>query len=137
MQSVKVALRTKALATPSLVSELGGSYFYHRNPDKPISKILTSEDVALVTFWLVAGSPDEEVPRADEVYQMDIWSKTAAKNDEVADILIATFNQKPLTITGRRLGRIVHIAPVIEMYEPDTEIHHKAIQFRITSYPTS
>lgn len=136
MQSVKTALRTKALATPALITALGGNHFYQTRPAKPIGEVLTDGTKALVTLWLVAGTPDEEVPRSVEVYQMDVWSKSADKNDAVAELLVSTFDKAPLTITGRRLGWIVHIAPVLEMYEPDTEIHHKVIQFRITSYPS-
>lgn len=138
MQAVKEALRTKALATASLITALGGQYFYHRHPNKDIGAVLADSSKALVTFWLVAGSPDDEgLPRMDELYQFDIWSKSAEKNDAVAEILIATFDQKALAITGRRLGRIVFVAPVIEMFETDTEIHHMAIQFRIITYPSA
>lgn len=137
MLAVKNALRTKAVATAALTTALGGTYFYHRAPNKPLRDILIDSTKAVVTFWLVAGTPDEDVPRSSELYQIDIWSKTAEKNDAVADILISTFDKQPLTIVGRRLGRIVHVAPVIEMYEPDTEIHHKAIQFRIITYPSA
>jgi hypothetical protein len=137
MQSVKQSLRARAIADATLVAALGGQYFYHRNPATSLSQLLTDATKAVVTYWLVVGTPDEELPRSDELYQMDIWSKTADKNDAVAELLVARFDQKPLAMTGRRLGRIVHVAPVLEFYEPETELHHKAIQFRIISYAAS
>lgn len=144
MLAVKNALRAKAIATATLVNALGGQHFYHRAPAKPINEILTDSTKALITYNLVSGIPDEYVPRSDELYDIHVWSTSADKNDAVAEILIATFDKQPLAMTGRRLGRVIHVGPVQEFYEADSEvaataatvIHHKVIPFRIITYPT-
>jgi hypothetical protein len=137
MQAVKQALRTKAIATASLVTALGGQHFYHRAPDKPIDTMLTDGATAICTYNLVSGVPDEDVPRSEELYDIHVWSRSADKNDAVGEIVISTFDRQALTMTGRRLGRIVHVGPVQEFYEADIRVHHKVIPFRIITYPSA
>jgi len=88
------------------------------------------------------GRTDKELPQANELYQFDVWSRSENLNDAIAERLVAILDPddpplgwSSISIEGRRLGELNLEPPAQELYEDDMQLHHKALQFRVISYP--
>lgn len=126
MKSVKTAIAAKALANANLTTLWGGNNFFQHHPRH--TSVLPRS-----TFHLVTGTEDPEAPFADQIYQIDTWSKSTDLNDDIAAEIRATFHDQPMTITGRRL---TFMQLFLETETEEEEIHHKVQQIRVTTLPT-
>lgn len=128
MKSVKTAIANKALANAGLVTLWGGNNFFQHHPQH--ASILPR-----TTLRLITGTEDTEAPFADEIYQLDTYSKSSDLNDDIAVQIRATFHDQPMTITARTLT-FMQLFLETEIYEEDIQVHHKIQQIRVTTLPT-
>lgn len=129
MQAIKEALYQKAIANDPIVTLLGGPRISYRNPKHTV-------ELPSVTYFEVYDGGDVEIPRAEGLYQFDVWARTAGEAEAVSVAIRDAFHRQGLEPVGRRVTEILWEPPIREFDEFDTDtIFHRVVQFRVISYP--
>jgi hypothetical protein len=144
MQEVINAFVARANADATLIDadHLDGLHFYsQRGPDVEVNDLK-----AWCEIWTVVVVPDGDLPVVSEVYQIDTYSATPPRASRVAKRLREMFHWDQDTpgsgllpgLQGRTLAEPVtaETSPgdQLDLEQPRT-LHHRPLQFRVTTYP--
>jgi len=127
MKSIKTAIGAKLSATTALTTLLGGSNIYQSNGWQ--GEVPTTGGA--VTFGLVLSLQAPDVPLRTEVYDVSCWAYTASGVDSIAELVRGALHKAALPVTG--FAEIL-LEQESELYETDTRLHRKLMQFRVSAY---
>jgi len=119
---IEEALRTKVLADSDVASAIGSRLY--------ILKLPTNPTYPAVTYFKVSNPRHHDLDIAMPRFQFDVWADSYITARDLATSLRKALQREKGNWSGVSVLQAVYEGET-DMYEPDTEIYHIALDFKI------
>ncbi len=119
---IEEALRTKVLSDSDVTGAIGQRLY--------ILKLPTNPTYPAVTYFKVSNPRHHDLDVAMPRFQFDVWAQSYITARDVAGYIRKALQREKGNWSGVSILQAVYEGET-DLYEPDTEIYHIALDFKI------
>jgi hypothetical protein len=120
--TLEQAIKTYLLTKTALTNLVSTRIYYSTLPQTPT--------YPAISFFKVSNIRQHDLDVGSGYYQFDVWTLTYIQGVEIANEIRLALQREKRNISGIEMIQGVYLNE-IDLYEPDTKLHHIALDMKI------